>query len=328
VTTYLARRLVAAVPLVLGIVTLMFFVVHLAPGDPASHFLVPGMRTETVQEIRSQWGLDESVPRRYLRWVGNLARGDLGPSYAFQRPVRDVLADVLPNTLLLSGTALLLAFVVGVGVGVIQAVREHSWTDRVLSVVTLVFYSMPSFWLAVMLSLVFAHYARNVWDWPVFFPVSGTRSIDHDLLPLGGRLLDRAWHLALPALTLALILMGGIARHVRGSMLEVLRQDFVRTARAKGLPERTVITRHVLRNALIPVATLLGLYLPVLLGGTVFIETVFGWPGMGKTVYDAIVLRDYPLIMAATLLFAGLVVAGNLLADLLYGLADPRVRYD
>lgn len=327
-TRYLARRLFGAVPLVLGVVTLMFFVVHLAPGDPASHFLVPGMRAETVQEIRSQWGLDAPVHERYVVWLGNLARGDLGPSYAFRRPVTAVLADVLPNTLLLSGVALLLAFVGGIAVGVVQAVYENRWLDRVLSVVTLVFYSMPSFWLAIMLSLVFAHFARNVWDWPIFFPVSGTRSADHDLLPLAGRVLDRAWHLALPALTLALILLGGIARHVRGSMLEVLRQDFVRTARAMGLPERRVVVRHVLRNALLPAVTLLGLYLPVLLGGTVFIETVFGWPGMGKTVYDAIVLRDYPLIMAATLLFALIVVLGNLLADLLYHLADPRVRYD
>lgn len=324
---YLARRLLATVPLVLGIATLMFFVVHLAPGDPASQFLVPGMRAETVQEIRSQWGLDEPVHLRYLTWLGNLARGDLGYSYSFRRPVTQVLGDVLPNTLLLSGAALFLAFLAGTAVGVVQAVGKR-WLDGVLSVVTLVFYSMPSFWLAIMLSLVFAHFARNVWEWPIYFPVSGPRSLDYDLLPVTGRILDRAWHLALPVLSLALILMGGVARHVRGSMLEVMGQDFVRTARAKGLPERVVVTRHVLRNALLPVVTLFGLYLPVLLGGTVFIETVFGWPGMGKTVYDAIGLRDYPLIMAATLLFAGLVVLGNLLADLLYALVDPRIRYD
>jgi peptide/nickel transport system permease protein len=328
VTTFLARRLLAAVPLVLGIATLMFFVVHLAPGDPTSHFLVPGMRPETADQIRTQWGLDDPVHVRYVRWMGNLARGDLGPSYAFGRPVRSVLADVLPNTLLLSGAALVLAFLVGIVVGVVQAVREHTWTDTALSVVTLVFYSMPSFWLAIMLSLVFAHLARNVWGWPIYFPVSGTRSLDYELLSAGRQALDLAWHLALPALSLSLILMGGIARHVRGAMLAVRRKDFVRTARAMGLPERTVIVRHLLRNALVPVATLLGLYVPVLLSGTVFIETVFGWPGMGKTVYDAIVLRDYPLVMAATLLFAGLVVVGNLLADILYGLLDPRVRYE
>lgn len=327
-TRPLVRRLVGAVPLVLGIVTLMFLVVHLAPGDPVSHFVVPGMRAETVEQIRTQWGLDRPVHERYLVWLGNLARGDLGPSYSFRRPVAQVLAGVLPNTLLLSGVALGLAFVVGIVVGVVQAVKEGQWLDRVLSLLTLVFYSTPSFWLAIMLSLVFAHFARNVWEWPIYFPVSGTRSADYDLLSPGAQVLDRAWHLALPALTLALVLMGGIARHVRGSMLEVMRQDFVRTARAMGFSERVVIWRHVLRNALIPVLTLLGLYLPVLLGGTVFIETVFGWPGMGKTVYDAIVLRDYPLIMASTLLFAGLVVLGNLLADVLYRMADPRVRYD
>lgn len=325
---YLARRLLLLVPLVLGIVTLMFFVVHLAPGDPTSHFVAPGMRAETVQEIRRQWGLDEPVPVRYAVWVGNVARGDLGQSYALRRPVTDVLADVLPNTLLLSGVALAVAFAVGVAIGVAQAVRQNSWTDGLLSFVSLVFYSMPSFWLAIMLSLLFSHLARNVWGWPIYFPVSGTRSLDHDLMTGVGQVLDRAWHLALPALSLALVLMGGIARHVRASMLEVIRDDFVRTARAKGLSERTVIVRHVFRNALLPVVTLLGLYLPVLLGGTVFIETVFAWPGMGKTIVDAIGLRDYPLVMACTLLFAGLVVVGNLVADVLYALVDPRVRYE
>lgn len=327
-TRPLVRRLAGAVPLVFGIVTLMFFVVHLAPGDPTSHFVVPGMRAETVEQMRTQWGLDRPVHERYVVWLGNLARGDLGPSYSFRQPVSRVLFDVLPNTLLLSGVALALAFAGGVTVGVVQATREGGWIDRALSVVTLVFYSTPSFWLAIMLSLVFAHFARNVWDWPIFFPVSGTRSVDYELLSPSGRLLDRLWHLALPASTLALVLMGGIARHVRGSMLEAMRQDFVRTARAMGLSEARVVRRHVLRNALLPVLTLFGLYLPVLLGGTVFIETVFGWPGMGKTVYDAIVSRDYPLIMAATLLFAAIVVLGNLLADLLYRVADPRVRYD
>ncbi len=323
------RRLAGAVPLVLGVVTLMFFVVHLAPGDPTSHFVVPGMRAETVDQIRAQWGLDRPIHERYAVWLGNLARGDLGPSYSFRRPVSEVLAGVLPNTLLLSAVALVLAFVSGTLIGVIQARREGGWLDRVLSVVTLVFHSTPSFWLAIMLSLVFAHLARNVWQWPVYFPVSGTQSaVGYELLSPVQRVLDRAWHLALPAFTLALILMGGIARHVRGSMLEAMRQDFVRTAKAMGYSERRILGRHVLRNALIPLITLAGLYLPVLLGGTVFIETIFGWPGMGKTVYDAIVLRDYPLIMAATLLFAGIVVLGNLLADVLYRWADPRVRYE
>jgi peptide/nickel transport system permease protein len=186
---------------------------------------------------------------------------------------------------------------------------------------------MPSFWLALMLILVFSLYARNFWDWPIWFPSSGTRSVDYDLLSGWEKVQDRAYHLVLPVASLSLVLAAGIARYTRGSMLEVIRQDYVRTARAKGLPERVVVFRHALRNALVPVITLFGLYLPVLFSGTVFIETVFAWPGMGKTIVDAINTRDYPLVMAGSFIFAAMVVLGNLLADLLYAVVDPRIRY-
>ena len=234
----------------------------------------------------------------------------------------------MPATLLLSGVALLGAFLVGIVLGTLQAVRRRSVFDSGMSVVTLFFYSMPSFWLALMLMLVFSYAAANVWQWSFWFPASGIQSADFETLSSVGRLKDRLIHLALPATSLGLILTGGIARYVRGSVLEVIGQDFIRTARAKGLSERTVIFKHALRNALLPVVTLFGLYLPVLFSGTVFIEEVFAWPGMGRAVVGAIQARDYPLVMGGGLLFATMVVVGNLIADLMYALVDPRVRHE
>lgn len=326
-TTYALRRLVVAVPLTLGVATVVFVVMTLAPGDPATLMLGPGVAPEAADRIREVYCFDCPVLVRYLNWLGSLLRWDFGWSFSHARPVGDVLAAVLPGTLLLAGSALVLSFAVGIAAGVVQAVRHHSLVDRALSTLTLVFYSVPSFWLAVMLVLVFSYYARNVWGWPVWFPASGARSLDHASLGPGGRLLDTVRHLALPVTTLTLVLGAGVARYVRSSMLEVGAQDYVRTARARGLPERTVVLKHALRNGLIPVVTLLGLHLPVLFSGAVFVEVVFAWPGMGKTLVDAILARDYPLVMAASVLFATMVVLGNLLADLLYPVVDPRVRH-
>lgn len=322
------RRLLGAVPLVLGVATLVFFVVSAAPGDPSRVILSPGMSAEVVAQMRANFGLDDPILVRYLKWMGALLTGDFGYSYSHAAPVRAVLADLLPNTLLLGGCALLVSFVGGIVVGTVQAVRQHGWTDSVLSVVLLFFYSMPSFWLALMLILVFSLFARNVWGWPLWFPASGMLPVYYADLGAPERLLERARYLVLPTLSLALVLTAGVARYMRAGMLEVIRQDYVRTARAKGLPERTVIFKHALRNALLPVVTLLGLYLPVLFGGTVFIEWIFAWPGMGKAMVDGVLGRDYPLVMAITFLFAVMVVAGNLLADVLYAAVDPRIRYD
>ncbi len=325
---YLARRLLGAIPLVLGIATIVFFLVNLAPGDPTMYVLSPGMTPEVVEQMRANYGLDEPVHIRYVKWMGAALTGDFGTSHMHNRPVLDVLLTFLPNTLLLSACALGLAFLVGIVGGTMQAVRQYSLMDQGMSVVMLFFYSMPSFWLALMLILTFSLFARNVWHWPIWFPASGMTSVDYEFLTLGGKLRDRVMHLVLPTMSLALVLAAGIARYMRGSMLEVIRQDFVRTARAKGLPERSVIFKHALRNALIPIITLLGLYIPVLFSGTVFIEYVFAWPGMGKTLVDAITGRDYPLVMAGTFFFAVMVVVGNLIADVLYAAVDPRIRYE
>lgn len=327
-TRYVARRMLSAIPLVLGIATIVFFVLNVAPGGPAGYLTRPGIPPEVLEQVRRSFGLDQPVHVRYVKWLLALFQGDFGYSFSRGRPVAAVIAEILPNTLVLSGCALLGAFLVGMAVGIVQAVRRSSLLDSALSVVTLFFYSMPSFWLALMLMLAFSLYARNVWEWPFFFPASGMQSAGYAGLSPWERVLDRAWHLVLPALTLVLVLAAGIARYMRASLLEVIHQDYIRTARAKGLSEGRVIFRHALRNALLPVITLLGLYLPVLFSGTVFVETVFAWPGMGKLVVDSIGQRDYPVVMAGSFVFAILVVLGNLLADVLYAVVDPRIRYD
>lgn len=324
---YLVRRLAWTVPLVLGVATVVFFILHLAPGDPASYYAGPGVSAESIEQVRRNMGLDQPVHVQYVRWMGSMLRGDFGVSLARNQPVRSVVGQALPNTLILTLTALFLAFLGGVLVGVVQAVRHNTLTDRALSLGSLFFYSMPSFWLALMMILVFSVYARNVWGWSLWFPASGMVSVDHAALSLEGQVRDRIRHLVLPSLSLALVLAAGIARYTRGSMLEVIRQDYMRTARAKGLPRRTLILRHALRNALLPVITLLGLYLPFLFSGAVVIETVFAWPGMGKLMVDAVFQRDYPVVLAGTFLLTLTVVAGNLVADLLYAVADPRIRH-
>lgn len=326
-TGYLVRRLLWAGVLALGIATLVFVVLHLAPGDPTQLLVTPGMRAETVAGLRERFGLDAPLPVQYARWLAALGRGDLGQSFAQGRPVSSVLAAALPNTLILSGLALVASFAGGILIGVLQAVRHRGPVDAGLSAVSLFFYSMPAFWLALMLILVFS-YGADLWGWPIRFPASGLRHPDYDLMQPAAKLLDRAYHLVLPVTALSLVLMAGISRYVRASVLEVIHQDFVRTARAKGLSERTVVVRHALRNGLLPVISLLGLYLPVLFSGTVLVEDIFAYPGMGRVLVNAIGARDYPVILASGLLFSGMVLIGSLVADLLYALADPRVRYE
>ncbi len=303
-------------------------VVSLAPGDPAAFLLTPGMSPDVVAQMRANFGLDDPLPVRYLRWIGALLTGDFGFSYTHGAPVASVLASVLPNTLLLAACALGVSFLLGIAAGVVQAVRRGNGAlDPILSVILLFFYSMPSFWLALMLILVFSLMARTEWGWAFWLPASGMHSVDYAFLPWWEKLLERGRYLILPTTSLVLVLTAGVARYTRSGVLEALHQDFVRTARAKGLPERTVVVRHVLRNALLPVVTLVGLYLPFLLSGAVFVEYVFAWPGMGKTVVDAVLARDYPLVMAGSFLFATMVVLGSLVADVLYAVVDPRIRH-
>jgi peptide/nickel transport system permease protein len=324
---FIIRRVLGAIPLLLGVATLIFFVLALAPGDPTAAYLNPNIPAEVIEQLRRNFGLDQPIYIRYVKWLAAFLSGNWGYSLAQSRPVVDILMEALPNTLILAGIALVLVFVSGVLIGVIQAVRQYSWIDGSLSVISLFFYSMPSFWLALMLMMVFALKAHE-WGWPIALPPTGVTSVEYDFMSAGEQIRDRIAHLVLPVATLTLALAAGVARYARGQMLEVIRQDFIRTARAKGLPERTVIMKHALRNSLIPIVTLLGLYLPFLFSGAVFVEVIFAWPGMGRVIVDAIFQRDYPLVMATSFLFAVMVVLGSLIADVLYAVVDPRIRYD
>ncbi|MGH7449489.1 MAG: ABC transporter permease [Longimicrobiales bacterium] len=324
---YILRRLLGAIPLLIGIATIIFFVLYLAPGDPTSIYFNPNVPPEIIEQMRRNMGLDQPLYVQYFKWLTSFVRGDFGHSFAQSRPVADVVFEALPNTLMLTGIALVLVFVIGMLIGVLQAVRQYSIFDSTSSVASLFFYSMPSFWLALMLVLIFSLKAHT-WGWPIALPATGITSVDYEFMSTGEKLMDRIAHLILPVGTLTLALAAGVARYMRGQMLEVIRQDYIRTARAKGLSERTVIMKHALRNSMLPVITLLGLYLPFLFSGTVFVEVIFAWPGMGRIIVDAIFQRDYPLVMATSFIFAVIVVAGNLLADVLYAVADPRIRYD
>jgi peptide/nickel transport system permease protein len=327
VTVFILRRVLGAIPLLLGVATLIFFVLSLAPGDPTAFYLNPNVPPEVVEQLRRNLGLDQPIHIRYYLWITSFLIGEWGFSFAQARPVSDIILGALPNTLILTGIAFVLVFLIGIAIGAYQAVRQYSAGDSAISVASLFFYSMPSFWLALMMMLLFSLKAHQ-WGLPIALPSTGMTSYDHEFLELPGRIIDRIRHLILPVSTLTLALAAGVARYTRGQMLEVIRQDYIRTARAKGVSEPRVILKHALRNSMIPVISLLGLYIPFLFSGAVFVEMIFAWPGMGRVIVDAIFQRDYPLVMATSFVFAVLVIIGNLLADVLYAVADPRIRYD
>jgi len=313
---WLLRRLLASVAIIFAVVTFVFILIHVAPGRPCPETV----ERAVCEELKRQFGLDRPLPEQYWRYLVALAHGNMGNSYANGRPVRAAIAGTIPFTLQLAGAALVLDFLLGLGLGIYQAVRVNRIPDVVLGNVTLFIYSLPTFWLALLLLLAFGEKLR-------WFPVGGAS--DPVLCPVVHSLFcvaDRLWHTVLPAATLGLVGAAGTARFQRAAMLEVARQDYVRTARAKGLPERRVVLRHQLRNALLSFVTRFGLAFPFLLTGAVLIETIFAWPGMGRLAFDAILLRDYPVVTGTALIASVVVVAGNLLADILVGLADPRLR--
>lgn len=322
---FAGRRLLQAVPLLVGIVTLTFVILHIAPGDPTATYFNPNIPPEVLEQMRASMGLDRPLHVQYVSWIKAFLTGDFGYSYTQFRPVADVISDALPNTLLLGGVSLVVIFLVGCAIGTVQAVRQYKLSDTVLTVSSLALYSMPGFWLGLMLVLA----VSSPW-WPevLALPVSSMKSVDYAQMSPLGKFVDVSRHLVLPVIALGLASAAGIARYMRGEMLEVIQQDYIRTARAKGLPESRVLVTHAMRNALIPIISLLGLFLPLLIGGSVVIEVVFSWPGMGRLMYDSILARDYPVVMASTFLFGVLVVIGNLVADLLYAAVDPRIRYD
>jgi peptide/nickel transport system permease protein len=303
---------------ILGVITLMFFLIRLAPGDPAALLVGPAATPAQLEAQRRTLGLDRPLTEQYVTWLGQFVRGDWGTSIATGRPVKSMIASAWPATVSLVGTSLLLSYLLGIVVGTIQASRGGR-VDTTLSVITVTLFALPGYWLGLMLVMVFTYWAR-------LLPSFGAAGYDADFLSGWEQMVDRLRHLALPLLTLTLIGIGGTARYVRGAMLDVQGAPYVAIARAKGLSARQVTLRHVLRNALIPVLTLLGLSLPALFSGAVFIEAIFAWPGVGRIMVDAVGARDYPVIMAATAVSAALVVLGNLLAELLAVWADPRLR--
>ena len=318
---YLAARLLQALGVIAFITTLSFVVVRLAPGDPVGTALANSNVSESVrQQWRTAYGLDRPVSEQYVRWLANTARGELGYSFYHRRPVRDVLADALPRTMLLTGLALLLSFALGITVGLLQAERANTGRDRWLGRVLLLLYSVPDFWLALVILMLFAYRLP-------FFPAGGlVDPVLHDYLTPGGQLLDRLKHLVLPVVTLTLLSTAGIARFQRSALVAVLPSDWMRTAVAKGLSWKQAVRRHALRNALLPTITLLGLSLPAFAAGAIYVERVFSWPGMGFVTISAIAARDYALVTAGVLVMSVLVVVGALVADLVVAAADPRVR--
>ncbi len=317
--SYLLRRLALSGLLVLGLLSGVFLLVRAMPGDAASLVMEQELDARQRELVRARLGLDEPVGRQYLAWVGGALRGDFGISLRQQRPVRDIVGEAVGPTLLLTGTAFALELVAGVAAGVAMARHRGRRRERILNATGLTLYALPSFWLGLMAIMVFA---RGL-GW---FPAGGMHAPDAAFLPAGLRALDLLWHLALPAAVLGLGNAAVTARFVRASLSEILGQDYILAARARGLRERTILWSQALRAALLPLITLVGLQLPYLLGGAVVVEEIFAWPGMGRVTVEALQARDLPVLMATTALTAVLVVLGNLAADLLYRVADPRVR--
>jgi len=326
--SYLLRRLLGSIPLLLGILTLIFFIIHLAPGDPTARYFSPNVAPEVVEQMRRNLGLDQPLHIQYFKWLMSFLKGDFGYSFGQMRPIGEILPEVLWNTVQLMLISVILIFVIGMLIGIIQAVRQYSVLDNVLTFLALFFYSMPSFWFALMLILMFSLKASQ-WGFPDWLrlPASGMTEVGYEFLPFGGRMLDRLQHMILPAVALGIGNAAGVARYMRGSMLEVINQDYIRTARAKGLEERRVIFKHGLRSAITPIITAAGIDIGILLGGTILVETVFNIPGVGRLAYDSIINSDLPMIQGTVLLVTFFVITANLIVDIAYAFVDPRVRY-
>jgi peptide/nickel transport system permease protein len=321
VIRYILRRFLTAIPVLLGVTLLTFLLMHVAAGDivPGLNYS-PDLRPEDIERLRITLGLDRPLPVQYLGWLGGILRGDFGISMLNGVPVATAIAQRLPNTLLLTGTAMLIGIVIAIPLGTVAALHRGKALDNVLTATSVVGYSIPAFWLGLILILIFAIQFR-FWGLPAL-PTGGVQNaVD------GGDLADRLAHLVLPASVLAFFYVSVWSRFVRSSMLEVMSQEYVLTARAKGLPRRRIHYVHALRNALIPLVTLLGAELPGLVSGGVVVEVVFSWPGIGYFAYQRALAFDYTMVMGTTTFAALLVVAGNLLADVLYAFVDPRIRY-
>ena len=312
-------RLVRAVLVIAGVVTLTFALLHLAPGDPVQRLLGPAATQEQLAAARTSLGLDRPLAAQYVAWLGQAVRGDFGASIAQGRPVARILAEAWPATAVLVVLSIGLSWLLGIGIGAWQSATKSRAADTLVSTATVALNAMPGYWLGLALVMLFAYRLR-------WLPAFGAEGLDSEFLSRDALAMDRLRHLALPLLTLTLIGLGAAARFTRAAMIDLADAPFLLTARARGLGRSRVVLRHQLRNALVPIVTLLGLSLPALFSGAVFVEAIFAWPGVGQVLVQAVQARDYPVVMAASTLSALLVVAGNLLAEFLLTRADPRLR--
>ncbi|MDI6707212.1 MAG: ABC transporter permease [Bacillota bacterium] len=303
---YIIKKIVTMIPVLVCITVIVFLILHLAPGDPVDLIVGPNVTPEVYENIRNKLGLDQPLTVQYFKFMSNLLRGDLGTSILQQRPVSEIIIERFPVTLELGLSALVISFAIALPAGIIAAVNRNSWPDYACMSGALVGMSMPTFWFGILLMYFFAYKMR-------LFPISGYGTLRH---------------LVLPAFAMGLTDAAVTARMVRSSMLEVIRQDYIRTARSKGLAEKVVINQHALKNALIPIVTLLGLRMGWLLGGSVILENVFSRPGLGRLIVDSILARDYPVVQGAMIVLTASIMAGNILADILYAVVDPRIKYN
>ncbi|MGE0155922.1 MAG: ABC transporter permease [Geobacter sp.] len=321
-TAYLLRRILLLIPLMFGITLITFTVIHLAPGEPVEMQMAmnPKVGKEARERLQKFYGLDKPLHVQYVTWVKQLAQFDFGRSFSSDnRPVLDKIKERLPVTLSLNIVALVIEFGLAIPIGVLAAVHRNTLLDKGITVFVFLGFAVPTFWLALLLMYLFG--VKLNW-----LPISGLHTLGYEAYGWFGQLLDLAKHLVMPILVASFGSLAGVSRYMRSAMLQVIEQDYITTARAKGLSERVVIWKHALRNALLPLITLVGFSLPGLIGGSVIFETIFSIPGMGQLFYQGVMARDYPVVMGILVIGAFLTLLGNLLADISYALADPRIR--
>lgn len=319
---YLIKRLFEMIPTIVGITLISFFIIHLAPGKPTDVLteLNPKITPEARGKLEKYYGLDKPVIVQYVIWVKRLSKFDFGDSFSTdKRPVWDKIKERLPITILINSLSFILILLIAIPIGISSASHQYSLYDKITTVAVFIGFAIPTFWFALLLMILFGVHL----DW---LPISGLKSLNYDTMSISGKMWDLSSHLILPVFLEAFGGLAGLSRYMRSNMLEVIRSDYITTARAKGLPERYVIYKHALRNALLPVITILGLSIPGLIGGSVIFETVFAIPGMGQLFFMSVMTRDYPLIMGILTIGAILTLIGNLFSDVGYAIADPRIR--
>jgi peptide/nickel transport system permease protein len=320
---YITKRLASIIPMLLGISLISFAVIHLAPGSPVDSLttLDPKVSLEAREKLAVHYGLDKPIHIQYLSWLRRIVTMDFGNSYRDGQKVIVKIGQRIPITLLINVLSIFLILIIAIPIGVSSAVRKDSFYDRFMTVFVFIGFAMPGFWLALMLISFFG--IRLEW-----LPVQGIASLDFDSMSFMGKTMDMSRHLVLPVFVSCIGGLAGMSRYVRNNMLEVLDKDYIKTARAKGLTENAVVYKHALKNAILPVITILGLSVPGLIGGSVIFESIFGIPGMGRLFYESVMARDYPVIMAVLVIGAFLTLIGNFLADISYSLVDPRIKYE